>query len=64
MKGAIFRDDDRTTIYDTVFKSSVQLINENPYLLPNIKLEYDIQYYSDIDCFQANKKGELIATLT
>lgn len=57
-EGAIFKEDNTTLTYDRVFKSSVQLINDNPYLLPNIKLEYDIQHYTNIDCFQSNKKGE------
>lgn len=59
-KGAIIKNDTSTMLTILMLSSSIKLINENPYILPDVKLELDIQHYSSINCFQSNKKGEQI----
>ncbi|KAL7047464.1 hypothetical protein ACKWTF_002925 [Chironomus riparius] len=54
--GAIFREDQRDSIYDLAFKFAVHKINKDPRILPKSLLTYDIQYVDKDDSFHANKQ--------
>ena len=56
-QGAIFREDQRDSIYDLAFKFAVHKINKDPRILPKSLLTYDIQYVDKDDSFHANKQG-------
>lgn len=56
-KGAIFREEQRDSIYDLAFKFAIHKINKDPRILPKSLLTYDIQYVDKDDSFHANKQG-------
>lgn len=55
--GALFREDQRDSIYDLAFKFAIHKINKDTRILPKSLLTYDIQYVDKDDSFHANKQG-------
>ncbi|XP_037073866.1 glutamate receptor ionotropic, kainate 1-like [Pollicipes pollicipes] len=55
--GAIFTEDRRGGHVEMAFKYAVLKVNSDTLLLPNITLEYDIQYAYRDDSFHAAKKA-------